>query len=128
MTRAWLLLLLVAGCDDHLVGVHGIEVPCDRDPPLTFENFGRAHLSAHCTGCHSGYLDTPAEREDAPAGVDLDTWEDLLAHADRVWVRAVSQGGMPPGGGPDQEEQRLFEEWMACEVLPAAGIYPGALP
>lgn len=122
-----LALLLLPGCDDHLVGARGVDLPCDRDPPLTWETFGRGHLAEHCTGCHSGYLASARQREGAPPGIDFDTWEDLLRHADRVWVRGVRQGGMPPGGGPDQQEQQLFEEWMACEVLPAAGFHPGAL-
>ena len=26
---------------------------CDRDPPLSYDNFGRGFLEKQCTGCHS---------------------------------------------------------------------------
>lgn len=121
-----LLLLALFACDDHLLGVHGSDLPCDREPPLTWENFGEGHLAKHCTGCHSTYLETPDARENAPLGVDFDTWQGTLDWADRIWERTVVIGGMPPGGGPDAQEQLLFEEWMDCEVLPAAGLSGGA--
>lgn len=97
-------------------------LPCDRQPPLTWENFGRGHMHKHCTGCHSAYLETLEEREDATPGVDFNTWPDTVQWAGRIWDRSVILGNMPPGGGPDAQEQQLFEEWMRCEVLPAAGI------
>ena len=114
--------LLLLACDDHLIGVaEGPDLACDREPPLTWENFGQGHLQTHCTGCHSSYLDTPFEREDAPADVNLDTWDDVLLWADRIYERAVVTQDMPPGGGPDELERAMFDEWMTCEVLPAAG-------
>lgn len=120
-----LLLLLLVGCDDHLLGTHGQPVSCDRDPPLTWETFGEGFLNKHCTGCHSSYLEDPRMRENAPPDVDLDTWPLAVAWGDRIWERAIERGDMPPGGGPDQLERALLEEWLACEVLPAASVHGG---
>ena len=109
-----------AGCDDHLVG-HDLDAaaPCDREPPLTYENFGEPWLDQHCNGCHSSLL-YQHQRTKAPLGVDFDTWQGVLDHAGRIDVR-VSDGTMPPAAGPTEEERRLFDEWMQCEVLPIAG-------
>jgi uncharacterized membrane protein len=89
---------------------------CDRDPPLTYDNFGEGFLNKHCVGCHSSLL--PAGmREDAPVGVDLDTYQGVLTWADRIEARATGETpDMPPGGGPDTEEIALLTEWLHCEV------------
>lgn len=91
---------------------------CDRDPPLTYDNFGRGFLGVHCAGCHSA-LNPDGHRKGAPAGVDLDTYEGLLNWAYRTEARALGDNpGMPPGGGPGPDELARLEEWLQCSVFP----------
>jgi uncharacterized membrane protein len=55
------------------------------------------------------------DRHDAPLGVDFDTYQGVLDHADRIAVRD-GDGTMPPGGGPSEEEHARLAEWIACGV------------
>lgn len=89
---------------------------CLRDPPLTWDNFGKGHLDKHCNGCHSSLV-RDDQRNLAPVGVDFDSYGEAVFWADRIWERGVVQVSMPPGGGPSTEELDRFEEWMLCEVL-----------
>lgn len=90
---------------------------CQRDPPLTWENFGQGWMGKHCTGCHSSLV-REDQRNGAPVGVDLDTWPDMLTWAARIEVRALEDLDMPPGGGPSEEERALLAEWLECAVYP----------
>ena len=89
---------------------------CRRDPPLTWDSFGRALMTRQCTPCHSSLL--PADqREGAPPTINFDTYQDVLDHADRIAATAVPDDGtMPPGGGPSAEERAMLDEWLRCEV------------
>ncbi len=108
-----LLLLACAGTPDDTAGA------CDRDPPLTWANFGQGWMDKHCTGCHSSLLRAD-QRNGAPVQVDLDTWEDAVAWGPRIAARSLGkEATMPPGGGPSEEERRLLAEWLECAVLPA---------
>jgi hypothetical protein len=116
-----LLLGLQTACDDTIIG-SGVPIgtSCLRDPPLTWTNFGQGMMGKHCTGCHSVFQ-RQGQRNDAPLGVDIDTFDDVLKWADRIQVRAVDNTGMPPGGGMLEFERDLLEEWLRCEVFPALG-------
>ncbi len=93
---------------------------CAHDPPLSYDNFGRGYLRTHCAGCHSEGL-PEGSREGAPVGVDLDTWAGALTWAERTEARATGESPtMPPAGGPTPDERLRFEEWVRCELLPAA--------
>jgi uncharacterized membrane protein len=91
----------------------------ERAPPLTWASFGQGWMGKHCVGCHSSLL-PEAERNGAPVGIDLDTWEDAVAWGPRIAARSLGDAPtMPPGGGPSVEERRLLAEWLECDVLPA---------
>lgn len=91
---------------------------CDREPPLTWSNFGQAWMNKHCNGCH-GSLAVGDARHGAPESTNLDTWDDALRHAERVAARSLGDApDMPPGGGPSEEERALLAEWLHC----AAGV------
>ncbi|MCB9670815.1 MAG: hypothetical protein H6734_15145 [Alphaproteobacteria bacterium] len=108
--------LLLVACDDGEVE----EDPCPTVPALSWENFGKGHLDKHCNGCHSSQI-LPFQRNEAPVGVDFDTWPLTLQFAERIHVRGMATDfPMPPGGGPSAEELATFDEWMRCEVLPEA--------
>ena len=106
-----LFWLLGCGASDESGGA------CDRDPPLTYTNFGQGFIGRHCAGCHSSLLPED-HRNGAPLGIDLDTLEGVQKWAERVRVRTVpADGGMPPGGGPTEEERAMVAEWLECSLL-----------
>ena len=94
---------------------------CDRDPPLSYDNFGRGFLEKQCTGCHSSLL-RAEQRNDAAVGIDLNSYRDALMWAERIQARVLDPEvpTMPPGGGPSADELILLDEWLQCELLPAA--------
>jgi uncharacterized membrane protein len=94
--------------------------PCVSEPALTWENFGKAHMDKHCNGCHSSMMILPHQRNDAPPGIDFNTYDMVVGWGERAYVRGVETMDMPPGGGPSPEELANYEEWMLCEVLPDA--------
>ncbi|MDP2308985.1 MAG: hypothetical protein Q8P18_23380 [Pseudomonadota bacterium] len=117
MTPGILLLALLGGCTGDAGGADtGV---CGHEPALTWANFGQGWMDKHCIGCHSSLLRVD-QRNDAPVGVDLDTWEDAVTWGERIGARSLGEGAtMPPGGGPSEEERRLLSEWLECAVLPA---------
>lgn len=115
--RALGLSLLLVACQGEAADSAD---PCARRPALTYDSFGEGLLEQHCTGCHSSLVPTD-HREDAPPGIDFDTYEGVLTWAERIQARAVPEdAGMPPGGGPSTEERALLDEWLTCTVLPEA--------
>lgn len=94
----------------------GVEL-CDRDPPLTYDNFGQGFMGKHCAGCHSSLYEGP-NRKGAPPGVDLDSYAGVVTWAYRVEARATGEAPtMPPGGGPSPTELARLDEWLQCAVL-----------
>lgn len=117
MIRTLSLLILLGGCEAE-------QDPCVHEPALTYENFGRGFTNQFCAGCHSSLVPT-VHRNEAPPGYDFNTYEGILLWADRIRMRAVFDGDMPPGGGPTEAELALFDEWLLCEVMPDAEVYWG---
>jgi uncharacterized membrane protein len=92
---------------------------CDRDPPLSYANFGEGFLSTHCEGCHSSLIPDNL-REGAPPGVSFSSYADVLSWAGRIEARSIDpSAGMPPGGGPSEDDRRLLHEWLVCDVFPS---------
>jgi uncharacterized membrane protein len=67
-------------------------------------------LEGHCTGCHASYRQG-ADRNGAPVGIDLDTYSDAVASAERANAR-IQAGTMPPSGGLSDYERGLFQRWV----------------
>jgi|GEM_PF-1489292 len=92
---------------------------CSRNPPLTWDNFGKGHMDKHCNGCHS-VLYTGEFRREAPVGIDFNTYADVIEWHDRIIARGtrkvLEQPSMPPGGGPSDLELEMALEWLECEV------------
>jgi len=80
---------------------------------LTYENYGQPYLLTWCVPCHSSEL-TEEERQDAPLDANYETLQGVLDHLDKIEVLAVNSDEMPPVGGPEEEEQELFGEWILC--------------
>lgn len=104
-----------SGCDDGPDEV--APWSCDRQPALTYDNFGAGFLDTHCNGCHSS-LSPTFHRNGAPDSVNLDTWALAQQFAPRIAARtAVEVATMPPGGGPTAEERHQLAEWLYCSGL-----------
>jgi len=92
---------------------------CSRKPALTWDNFGKGHVDKHCNGCHSVLIPLN-QRQEAPIGVDFNTYADVIEWHDRIIARStlkvLDEPTMPPGGGPSQLEMQMALEWLECEV------------
>lgn len=104
-----LLLALAVGCGEQL------PPDCaDRDPPLSWSNFGEAHLRAECTGCHHSALEE-GSRSGAPVGADFETYAGVAALAAEIADRAVDdEADMPPAAPSEAASRALLGEWLAC--------------
>ena len=116
--RTWLLLAvtLTLGC----TGEEDTDTLCDREVPLTYDNFGQSFADTHCNGCHSSIIN-PEQRRGAPPTINFDTYGDILRHVERIEQRVIiaPQEGlpeMPLGGGPTDEELQMLDEWLQCRV------------
>jgi len=113
------LLGALTACDDHIIGPEPpVTAYCNRQPKLTYDNFGREYMKKWCTGCHSVYK-RDNQRAGAPAHVNLNTWADVLEWAPRIQARSVDTTSMPPAAGISQEETNQLGEWLRCDVFPA---------
>lgn len=86
---------------------------CKSEASVTYENFAGPFFLDWCTGCHSSSL-AEGERQEAPMGVDFDTYDDIVRHSPRILDRAVHLETMPPVGGPSVDERQLLREWLDC--------------
>ena len=116
--RGGIALFLIAGCLSEKDDEDSAD-PCLRDPPLTWDSWGKGFVEKHCNGCHSSII-PDAHRNNAPKGVDFDTYVGVLTFAERIDARVVELNptAMPPGGGPTDEELSLLAEWLTCSVYP----------
>ena len=106
---------LMVGCAGDGADSGGVDSTC-RQPALSYSNFGEGFMDKHCNGCHSSYL-PEGSRGNAPLGVDLNSYADVLSWVHRVDQRATGDAPtMPPGGGPEPSEVRQLEEWLRCAV------------
>jgi uncharacterized membrane protein len=105
-----LLVLVVLSCNNN----EEVFIECPNDSFLTYENLGEPFMLTWCTPCHSSHLTTAEERQDATVGVNLDSYAEVLEHAEYIQIFAVETDEMPPAGGPSDEERDLLAEWIAC--------------
>jgi uncharacterized membrane protein len=95
-------------------GDDGGEVDPCADTALSYSNFGEPFMLDWCRGCHSAGV--PAGmRQGAPADLNFDTLDQIIAEAPRIAVMAgPATPMMPPAGGPSVEERELLTEWIDC--------------
>ena len=80
----------------------------------TYNNIGKPFMMTWCTSCHHTEL-PEAQRAGATANVNLDTYDGVLMHLDRISVRTLSEPPtMPPAGGPSDIEIQRLREWIIC--------------
>jgi uncharacterized membrane protein len=77
---------------------------------VSYNDHIRPLLEGHCTGCHASHRQG-ADRNGAPVGIDLDTYSDAVAWAERSNAR-IQAGSMPPSGGVSDYERALFQRWV----------------
>jgi hypothetical protein len=120
----WVVAALAAGFGCAAPSFTTIdEYPCPSGgTELTYDNFARGFFDEYCERCHAG---TAPHRNGAPESVTFDSEADVLAHRERIFVRAAGQNNsMPPGpDDPPREERDLLAEFLACE-----GQAPSANP
>lgn len=109
-----MILLLALSCKEPLyIDPRKSKGPSGPCYGATWEADGEPFVLDYCTACHGSALEGDA-RQGATEGIDLDTPDDVLAHAERVIAR-VEENTMPPGGGPRAEEVRRFLDWVECD-------------
>ncbi len=85
---------------------------CASAPVLTWANFGDGFVTENCQSCHAS---TTPDRRGAPPTVTFDTYEDTMAHRDRVLARSAGDAPtMPPQGGVDPAEREKLSIWLTC--------------
>ena len=132
MTR-WLLVFALAGCKqgpDDGTGPATTPTPVPTTPVVPYEDCDLlwerdvvGFFDNWCAPCHSAEI--PAEwRQGAPAGVDLDSLEQVKLWAERVRATAlIEPPTMPPAGGTSQRERELVTAWLDCG-MPGAEVVP----
>ncbi len=93
-------------------------IDCDaRTPALSYDNFAQPFMSKNCTGCHHSEV-KGEDRKGAPAGIDLNTFDDVQTWGYIVHARTLGdEPTMPPGGGLTADESLRLEEWLQCDLL-----------
>jgi hypothetical protein len=99
-------------------------LPCNDD--VTWEFWGHGFFLTWCTSCHSADV-VGKKRQDAPKGVDFDTYEQVVKRANDIKYRAATiplmspkpdpklvKYIMPPVGGPGDDEREALALWIDC--------------
>ncbi len=104
-----LVTLLLAGCFEAPMPIDDATCP-PAGTPLTYDNFGADFMAAHCNSCHSTGI------SGAPRAYRFDTRDEVLAHKDRIFIRAAGPNvTMPPGpDDPPAADRDRLAEWLAC--------------
>jgi uncharacterized membrane protein len=97
----------------RVIGHHG---PAGGLPTtdLTYRDI-RPIIVARCVMCHSEHPSNPAYAT-APAGLRLDTYDDVVITAYQVMPLSVHSKIMPPGNGTGmtQDERAKLGAWLAA--------------
>lgn len=107
--RVGLLFLALVACAERPMPIDEATCPPDGTA-LTYDNFGADFFAAHCNSCHS------TGTAGAPRSYRFDTRDEVLAHADRIFIRAAGPNvTMPPGpDDPPADARDQLAEWLAC--------------
>ncbi len=123
------LALLLAACGGDPVaapgpgGGGGVAVDSGEDEcadavALTWDGWADGFFATWCRSCHSA---TAPDRHGAPAGVDFDGGDEVMAQAARVRARVLDDGSMPLGGGVPTAELEALDRWLRCGTADGGG-------
>lgn len=100
----------IAACGGGSTPDEGLpDCPTDGSD-LTYDNFGQAFFTTHCTSCHASTSGV-AVAQDTP----FETQAQIQAELEDIYERAGGTNtNMPPGGGPTADERLQLEEWLSC--------------
>jgi uncharacterized membrane protein len=90
------------------------EVECPPEgTALTFDNWAVGFFAGYCNSCHSVNAD---DRKGAPVAYVFDTYDQVDALRERIFLRSAADNvSMPPGpDDPSEEERWMLAEWIAC--------------
>lgn len=105
-----LAVLAPPGCAYETLEDH----PCPPGgTPATYDNFGKGFFERWCNGCHSA---DDGARNGAPDNYVFETRDEIVAHKERIFVRAAGQNSsMPPGpDDPPFDDRETLADWLAC--------------
>ncbi len=74
----------------------------------TYENFGKAFFTTHCTTCHGG--------ANAYSSRSFASVESIRGSRERIFANSAADNeAMPPGpSGPPRAERDALAEWLRC--------------
>ena len=107
-----MILLALLACqptEDSAAG--DSEGSCSDAASITWDNYGEGLILEHCQPCHAS--ETP-ERHGAPEDVSFDDHEQVLAWKERILIRSLGDGGMPPSRPLLEIDQQMLETWLTC--------------
>ena len=90
--------------------------PCETTT-ATYKTVGAPFLSTWCTPCHHSDLEGD-ERAGATVGVNVESYDLVITHLDRIEARALGAAPtMPPAGGPSPDDLERFAFWLECGAI-----------
>jgi len=106
-------IVVALGLATAVAGCAGLGDPtgaaCPTDSTLSYDNFGQAFFTQHCTSCHNAADQSPA----------FDTVEKIRAEATNI-DRAAGSGPkgtntyMPESGNVPTPDREQLSQWLAC--------------
>lgn len=112
-----IFLWLLMGCGDSTPNTEvDTPDPCEVST-ANYQTVGEPFMRTWCTPCHHSELDGP----DRPAGsenINLDTYELVITHLERIEARALGDmPTMPPAGGPTEADLNELSKWLDCGAV-----------
>jgi uncharacterized membrane protein len=112
--RIVIACLLLGACGDSVVEETPMKQDVCETTTASYATVADPFMRTWCTPCHHTELEGP-DRPLGSEGVNLDTYELVISHLDRIEARALADTPtMPPGGGPSDEELTRLELWLEC--------------
>jgi len=103
------VIVILPSCGDKMDPIAEFDDSGLPDQVTYGENI-QTLIEQNCTMCHAQSIQG-ADRQGAPVGVDLDTFQRAVEWAERSNIR-IQAGTMPPAGGLSSYERSLFQKWI----------------
>lgn len=90
--------------------------PCETTT-ADYTTVGAPFIQTWCTPCHHSEL-TGTGRPPGSESVNLDSFELVIEHLDRIELRALGDNpSMPPAGGPSEDDLKRLTLWIECGAV-----------